>query len=68
LKDIASLPGSTRQSIHFEGFSRRWMDARVKPAHDAFFRRRRVRVRAQLSGRHDAGQTLQAFYRSALTS
>jgi hypothetical protein len=31
---LASLPGLTRQSIHFERVLRRWMDARVKPAHD----------------------------------
>jgi hypothetical protein len=30
-----SLPGLTRQSIFFERFLRRMMDARVKPAHDA---------------------------------
>jgi hypothetical protein len=29
-----SLPGLTRQSIHFKGLLRRAMDARVKPAHD----------------------------------
>jgi hypothetical protein len=31
----SSLPGLTRQSISFERLLRRWMDARVKPAHDA---------------------------------
>jgi hypothetical protein len=31
----ASLPGLTRQSILLERLLRRWMDARVKPAHDA---------------------------------
>src|SRR4051794_5670027 len=31
---LSSWPGLTRPSISFETFSRRGMDARVKPAHD----------------------------------
>src|SRR5438270_10406779 len=31
---LSSWPGLTRPSISFETFSRRAMDARVKPAHD----------------------------------
>jgi hypothetical protein len=34
-KPATSLPGLTRQSIVFERLLQRWMDARVKPAHDA---------------------------------
>src|SRR5947209_13920614 len=33
----SSLPGLTRQSIHFGRILQRSMDARVKPAHDAEF-------------------------------
>jgi hypothetical protein len=31
----SSLPGLTRQSIFFATTLTKWMDARVKPAHDA---------------------------------
>src|SRR4051794_17112173 len=57
----SSLPGLTRQSIHFERLLRRVMDARGKPAHDASWVDRRGisgndgwdAPRCSTSARHD---------------
>ncbi|HET7022339.1 MAG TPA: hypothetical protein VFI58_16645, partial [Xanthobacteraceae bacterium] len=44
--DPQSLPGSTRQSIVFVKSSAKKMDARVKPGHDDWDRRRTAFPRA----------------------